>query len=74
MSDGYWQPADIGVDPSGYADGQVPVFDDGTGQFVPGNGGTVRQVVLVDDGAGGLEPLTDDDGLWLYGAYPGLAY
>ena len=39
MTSGYWQPADIGVDPDGYADGQIPVFDDGAGQFVPGVGG-----------------------------------
>ena len=39
MSNGYWQPADIGIDPDGYTDGQVPVYDDGTGQFSPGAGG-----------------------------------
>ena len=39
MSSGYWKPSDIGIDPSGYADGQVPVFDDAAGLFVPGEGG-----------------------------------
>jgi hypothetical protein len=34
---------------------------------------THRLVVLHDFGSG-LEPVTDDDGLWLYGAYPGTAY
>ena len=36
MSSGYWKPSDIGIDPGDYADGQTPVFDDGTGRFVPG--------------------------------------
>ncbi|MCA1781563.1 MAG: phage baseplate assembly protein V [Dermatophilaceae bacterium] len=32
-----------------------------------------RLVVLFDFGTG-LEPVTDEDGLWLYGEYPGLEY
>lgn len=33
-----------------------------------------RLVVLVDDGAGGVEPLTDGGGLWLYGDFPGTEH
>jgi hypothetical protein len=35
--------------------------------------GTVRQVVLHDYGTG-LEPVTDVEGRWLYGAFPGLEF
>ena len=61
MSSGYWKPSDVGIDPSGYADGQVPVFDDGTGRFVPGAGGGD----LSDDNpqpvAATADPGTSDD-------------
>ena len=36
---GYWQPADVGLDPDDYPEGQVPVKDDATGRFAPGAGG-----------------------------------
>lgn len=53
---GYWQPSDIGVDPSDYLDGEVPVKDDATGLFVPGEPGGGGSVAVDDDG----EEVTDE--------------
>jgi hypothetical protein len=43
------------------------------GHTHPGSDGTVRMVVLHDYGTG-PEPVTDDNGVWLYGAFPGLEH
>lgn len=51
---------DVWIDPNG--NGTTPAAPE-----------THRLVVLHDTGDG-LEPLADDDGRWLYGAYPGLEH
>jgi len=63
-----WQSRDpdhVGLDPAGYDDGEVPVKDDATGQFVPGPGGG-GSVAVDDDGVevvGSASRLNFGDGL-----------
>lgn len=71
----YWAPDDIGLDPTDYTDGQVPVKD-ASGVFVPGAGGggveELSDLIDVDtSGATDGDALVYDNGLWVPGEVSG---